>query len=68
MAVVVARADNGLTDTAVTEFCKARLASYKKPAAVVFVEQLPRNASDKVRPRGPPTLRPGDIRAHADVQ
>jgi fatty-acyl-CoA synthase len=48
VAVVVARPDNGLTDTAVTEFCKAKLASYKKPAAVVFVEQLPRNASDKV--------------------
>ena len=48
MAVVVAKPDSGLTDTAVSEFCKARIASYKKPTAVVFVEQLPRNASDKV--------------------
>ena len=48
VAVVVAKPDSGLTDTAVSEFCKARIASYKKPTAVVFVEQLPRNASDKV--------------------
>lgn len=30
-------------------FCKARIASYKKPTAVIFVEELPRNATGKVQ-------------------
>jgi acyl-CoA synthetase (AMP-forming)/AMP-acid ligase II len=48
VAVVVAKAGVGLTDSAVIDFCRANLASYKKPTAVIFVERLPRNASDKV--------------------
>ena len=32
----------------IVEWCRARMASYKKPAAVVCVEALPRNASGKV--------------------
>ena len=31
-----------------TEFCAARLASYKKPTKVVVVNELPRNASGKI--------------------
>ncbi|HVU68762.1 MAG TPA: hypothetical protein VHD63_16625 [Ktedonobacteraceae bacterium] len=30
-------------------FCRARLASYKKPRHVVFVDLLPRNALGKVQ-------------------
>jgi acyl-CoA synthetase (AMP-forming)/AMP-acid ligase II len=32
----------------VTEFVRHRLASYKKPRHVVFVDELPRNAGNKV--------------------
>ncbi|MGE3441165.1 MAG: AMP-binding protein [Acidimicrobiia bacterium] len=32
----------------ITEHCRDRLASFKKPTAVVIVDQLPRNASGKV--------------------
>ncbi|BBZ15456.1 class I adenylate-forming enzyme family protein [Mycobacterium branderi] len=48
VAVVVAKPGTQLTDAAVIDFCREHLASYKKPTAVVFVERLPRNASDKV--------------------
>ncbi|HEY2053512.1 MAG TPA: acyl-CoA synthetase, partial [Solirubrobacterales bacterium] len=33
------------------EHCRERLAGYKKPAAVVFVDELPRNAAGKVLKR-----------------
>jgi fatty-acyl-CoA synthase len=33
------------------EHCRERLASYKKPSAVVFVDALPRNATGKVLKR-----------------
>jgi acyl-CoA synthetase (AMP-forming)/AMP-acid ligase II len=33
------------------EFCRARLARFKVPRAVRFVEQLPRNPSGKVLKR-----------------
>jgi malonyl-CoA/methylmalonyl-CoA synthetase len=35
--------------SAMTEWCRERLASYKKPRRVVFVEALPRNALGKVQ-------------------
>jgi acyl-CoA synthetase (AMP-forming)/AMP-acid ligase II len=47
VAVVVA-ADPALTEDDVVGIARARLASYKKPQAVVFVAELPRNASGKV--------------------
>jgi acyl-CoA synthetase (AMP-forming)/AMP-acid ligase II len=34
-----------------TEYVKERLASYKKPSAVVYVDELPRNAAGKVLKR-----------------
>jgi fatty-acyl-CoA synthase len=34
-----------------SDFVKERLASYKKPSAVVYVDQLPRNAAGKVLKR-----------------
>jgi fatty-acyl-CoA synthase len=47
VAVVVADGP-GLTGADVVEIARARLASYKKPQAVVFVDELPRNAAGKV--------------------
>ncbi|HET9690789.1 MAG TPA: long-chain-fatty-acid--CoA ligase [Acidimicrobiales bacterium] len=36
------------TETEIIDWCRARLASYKKPTSVVVVDELPRNASGKV--------------------
>lgn len=41
----------GLTQERVRAFCAERLANYKRPRVVVFVDSLPRNASGKVLKR-----------------
>lgn len=48
MAVVVLRPGESLTVEEVQEYCRARLASFKKPERVEFVDRLPRNALGKV--------------------
>ncbi|SDH15421.1 class I adenylate-forming enzyme family protein [Klenkia brasiliensis] len=48
-AVVVPRPGAGLDPAGVREFGRGRLASYKLPARVEFVDTLPRTASLKVR-------------------
>ncbi|GAB2830633.1 fatty-acid--CoA ligase FadD5 [Actinocorallia aurea] len=49
LAVVVTRAGaDAPTLESLTDFCRDRLASYKKPTALVIVDALPRNASGKV--------------------
>lgn len=45
---VVVRDGERITDEDVIVYCRDRLARYKKPGAVRFVERLPRNASGKV--------------------
>ena len=45
---VVVRADPGLEEAGVLALLKDRLARYKQPRAVIFVEALPRNAMGKV--------------------
>lgn len=47
-AAVVARAGTTIDATALVEFCRERLAGYKKPTRVTVVESLPRNAMGKV--------------------
>ncbi len=48
-AVVVVRRDgSGLTEDDVFEHCRRHLAGYKKPSRVVFSDELPRTASNKV--------------------
>ncbi|MEU8636133.1 FadD3 family acyl-CoA ligase [Amycolatopsis sp. NPDC048633] len=42
---------DGLTDADVVAFCRERLANYKTPRFVAFVDELPRNASGKVLKR-----------------
>jgi acyl-CoA synthetase (AMP-forming)/AMP-acid ligase II len=32
----------------IIDFCRGRLAGYKRPRSVEFIEQIPRNASMKV--------------------
>jgi len=50
-AIVACRPDDILTADAVIARCTDRLASYKKPRTVEFVDQLPKNAYGKVLKR-----------------
>jgi fatty-acyl-CoA synthase len=47
-AVVVLKANQSLTAEAILGHLKGRLAKYKIPQSVLFMEQLPRNAAGKV--------------------
>ncbi len=47
-AVVALREDMTATEEELIEHCKQRLASYKKPKSVDFMERLPRNVMGKV--------------------
>jgi len=47
-AFVVVRKGWSLNENEVIEHCKARLASYKKPRRVTFLDQIPRNPSGKI--------------------
>ncbi|TCK31073.1 malonyl-CoA/methylmalonyl-CoA synthetase [Ancylobacter aquaticus] len=48
-AVVVARPDAALDEKAVLEALEGRLARYKSPKRVIFIDDLPRNAMGKVQ-------------------
>ncbi|MDV2685729.1 hypothetical protein RYX56_15290 [Alkalihalophilus lindianensis] len=47
-AIVVPKDDVSILSEDVIEFCNGRLASYKKPKSIKFVDELPRNPSGKV--------------------
>jgi acyl-CoA synthetase (AMP-forming)/AMP-acid ligase II len=47
-AVVVARPGVTLSAEEVGEFCRQRLASFKKPAVIRFVDELPKNPMGKI--------------------
>ena len=51
VAVVVAEGDQRPEPQEIIDFLKSDLASYKKPSAVVYVDELPRNASGKILKR-----------------
>jgi fatty-acyl-CoA synthase len=51
VAFVAVRADAGVTDDELVEHCRARLARYKVPKAITFIDALPRNPSGKVLKR-----------------
>ncbi len=51
-AVVVLRQGSGADAQALQTHCSARIAGYKKPRRVVFVEALPRNLAGKVLKAG----------------
>jgi len=48
VVAVAVRSGAGLTESAVIEAARSRIASYKKPTQVRFVDELPRTASLKV--------------------
>jgi acyl-CoA synthetase (AMP-forming)/AMP-acid ligase II len=47
-AIVVLKKGQTATEEEIIEHCRAKLASFKRPRAVVFVDDLPRNALGKV--------------------
>jgi acyl-CoA synthetase (AMP-forming)/AMP-acid ligase II len=51
VAVVCVRSGEPVSGAELVAFCRERIASYKKPRHVVFIDALPRNASGKVLKR-----------------
>jgi acyl-CoA synthetase (AMP-forming)/AMP-acid ligase II len=51
VAFVVAARGTEVSEDELIDHCRRYLAGYKKPSAVVVVEELPRNASGKVLKR-----------------
>ena len=51
MAVVVIKKGENATPEELMEYCRANLASFKRPRSVVFVDELPRNTMGKVLKR-----------------
>lgn len=51
-AIVILKPGAHATEQEIIEFCKKNLASYKKPAYVEFVTEMPRNAMGKILKRG----------------
>jgi fatty-acyl-CoA synthase len=50
-AVIVPKPGSTLTEASVIEFCRSRMAAFKAPKRVVFVESLPKNPSGKLLKR-----------------
>ena len=50
-AIVVLKNGQVAEEDEIIEFCRQRLASYKKPESVVFTDELPRNPMGKVLKR-----------------
>ena len=48
LAFVVKASNVELSETAVIDFAKTKIASYKVPKKIVFIEALPRNPSGKI--------------------
>ena len=51
MRAVVVRRDEGVSQEELIEHCRQRLASFKRPESVEFVDELPRNPLGKVLKR-----------------
>ena len=51
LAVVVPKKDGGLTEAALLDWCRGRLAGYKLPKVAAFVAEIPRNPSGKILKR-----------------
>jgi long-chain acyl-CoA synthetase len=50
-AVVVLRPGAAATELDIIEFCKSRLAGFKRPTSVDFVQAIPRNPTGKILKR-----------------
>ncbi|MCY3832781.1 MAG: AMP-binding protein [Chloroflexi bacterium] len=49
VAAIIPRADAAADEAEISDFCRARLAAYKVPRRVVFVDKLPANALGKIQ-------------------
>jgi acyl-CoA synthetase (AMP-forming)/AMP-acid ligase II len=47
-ACVVKKAGHNVTEAEIIEWCRGRLASFKKPESVVFMDEIPRNPMGKI--------------------
>ncbi len=47
-AVIALKPGHDVTEEEIINFCKGRVASYKKPRSIEFVDSLPRNPSGKI--------------------
>ena len=47
-AFVVPMPGSSLTEAIIVDYCRDRIAGYKKPRKVFFLDELPRNPSGKV--------------------
>jgi len=47
-ACIVKKEGSSLSEEQLIDFCKDKIASYKKPRSVDFISEVPRNASGKV--------------------
>ncbi len=50
-AIIVVKPGTEVSEREIIDFCAARLARYKLPRSVAFIDQLPRNAAGKVLKR-----------------
>ncbi|MEW5960611.1 MAG: hypothetical protein AB1801_23050, partial [Chloroflexota bacterium] len=50
-AIIVIKAGCSLTEAEIIEFCQGKLARYKIPKSVIFVDRLPRTAAGKLLKR-----------------
>jgi acyl-CoA synthetase (AMP-forming)/AMP-acid ligase II len=50
-AIVVKRSGSTLTEQELIEWCRDKVAGYKRPRSVDFIDKLPRNASGKLLKR-----------------
>jgi acyl-CoA synthetase (AMP-forming)/AMP-acid ligase II len=50
-AIVVLKEDKAATAEELIEFCRERLASFKRPRSVIFVDELPRTSTGKILKR-----------------
>lgn len=48
-SVIVTKLGKAISEKEIESFCRSRLAGYKIPRKVIFVDELPRNASGKIQ-------------------
>lgn len=48
LAIVVPKAGQDITETDIIEYCRGKLAGYKRPKKVIFTESLPRTPTGKI--------------------
>ncbi len=51
LAIVVLKSGESAATEEIIEYCRTRIASYKRPRGVVFIKELPRNSMGKVLKR-----------------